>query len=79
MPPFIVDASQCAGCRTCQLRCSLRWEKAFIPAKALITIQRLVGQEHEFDISFSDECDSCGICVKYCPYGALTHESREDI
>lgn len=73
--PIIVDYTHCAGCRTCQLRCSLRWEGAFVPAKALVTIRRLVGEDYEFDISFSDKCDYCGICAKYCPYGALTRGS----
>ncbi|MFC2006059.1 4Fe-4S binding protein [Chloroflexota bacterium] len=47
-----------------------------MPAKALVTIRRLVGQDHEFDISFSTECDHCGICVKYCFYGALKRERK---
>jgi NAD-dependent dihydropyrimidine dehydrogenase PreA subunit len=77
--PILVDPSKCAGCRTCQLRCSLRWEGAFIPAKAKIQVTRLVGHgECEFDLSFSDECDTCGICAKYCPYGALTRGRKED-
>ncbi len=71
--PLIVDLGKCAGCRTCELRCSLRWEGAFIPAKARVAVRRLVGnRDHEFDVFFSDECDYCGICAKYCPYGALT-------
>lgn len=76
--PIIVDLCKCAGCRTCQLRCSLRWEEAFVPAKSMVSIQRLVGKDHEFDISFSDKCDDCGICAKYCPYGALTRGKREE-
>jgi ferredoxin len=76
--PIIVDLSKCAGCRTCQLRCSLRWEEAFVPAKSLVAIKRLVGEDHEYDISFSDKCDDCGICAKYCPYGALTRGNREE-
>ena len=71
--PIIVDLARCAGCHTCELRCSLRWEGAFVPARAKVSIRRLVGnKDHEFDISFSDECDLCGICARYCPYGALT-------
>jgi len=78
--PIIVDLSKCAGCRTCQLRCSLRWEGAFVPAKAKVTIMRLVGNKnHEFDISFSDQCDFCGICAKYCPYAALTRGRKEEV
>jgi ferredoxin len=60
------------------MRCSLRWEGAFVPAKAKIQIKRLVrNRDFEFDITFSDECDGCGICVKYCPYGALTRNRKE--
>jgi NADPH-dependent glutamate synthase beta subunit-like oxidoreductase len=71
--PIVVDLKKCTGCRTCELRCSFRWEGSFIPAKSRVTILRLVAnKDHEFDISFSDECDYCGICAKYCPYGALT-------
>ena len=77
--PILVDPSKCAGCRTCQLRCSLRWEGAFVPAKAKIQVSRLVGHsEYEFDLTFSDECDACGICAKYCPYGALTRGQKEN-
>jgi NADPH-dependent glutamate synthase beta subunit-like oxidoreductase len=77
--PIQVDLTRCAGCRTCQLRCSLRWEGAFVPAKAKIQIARLVGyQDFEFDVTFSDECDGCGICAKYCPYGALIRNRKED-
>jgi formate dehydrogenase beta subunit len=76
--PIQVDLTRCAGCRTCQMRCSLRWEGAFVPAKAKIQIKRLVmNRDFEFDITFSDECDGCGICVKYCPYGALTRNRKE--
>ena len=78
--PIIVDLSKCAGCRTCELRCSLRWEGAFVPAKAKLRITRLVGnRDHEFDISFSSECDCCGICAKYCPYVALTRGSNAEV
>ena len=77
--PIVVDPALCAGCRTCQIRCSLRWEGAFIPAKARIRIIRLVNNRHrEFDIVFEDDCDNCGLCAKYCPYGALTRGTIEE-
>jgi len=78
--PILVDLNKCAGCRTCQLRCSLRWEGAFVPAKAKVAVLRLVGnKDHDFDVSLSDECDYCGICAKYCPYEALTRGRKEEI
>ena len=75
-PPIKVDASKCTGCLICELRCSLRFEKAFNPSKAQIRIRRLVGADNEYEISFTDECDNCGICARYCPYGALIQEKK---
>ena len=73
-PPISVDASKCAGCLICELRCSLRFEKAFNPARAAIMIRRRVQSVNEYEISFSDRCDNCGICARYCSYGALSQE-----
>ena len=70
-PPVLADPARCVGCLTCELRCSLRFEKAFNPALAAIRIRRLVGQDREYDIEFTERCDNCGICARYCPYGAL--------
>ena len=74
--PISADASRCAGCQICALRCSLRFEKAFNPAMAAITVSRLVGEAHEYAIAFGPACDNCGICARYCAYGALTQEGR---
>lgn len=76
-PPIRVDAARCTGCLICELRCSLRFEKAFSPAKAAIRVRRLVGAEDEYQISFTERCDNCGICARYCPYGALVQEKRQ--
>ncbi|MDY6918375.1 MAG: 4Fe-4S binding protein [Chloroflexota bacterium] len=56
----------------------MRFEKAFNPSKARIRVRRLVGADTEYEISFTGECDNCGICARYCPYGALVQESRGD-
>lgn len=66
------DASKCAGCMTCMLRCSFRLNGTFNLANARIQVKRLVNHPNEFEITFTDECDTCDICVRYCPYGALT-------
>ena len=76
-PPISVFMERCAGCLICELRCSLRLEKAFNPAKARIKIRRLAGADTEYSISFTDECDNCGICVRHCPYGVLLQEKRK--
>jgi ferredoxin len=68
------DASKCAGCMTCVLRCSFRIDGTFNLAASRIQIKRLINRANEFEITFTDECDSCGICARYCPYGALTRQ-----
>lgn len=75
-PPISADASKCVGCLICELRCSLRFEKAFNPARAAIEIRRQVQSANEYTISFNDSCDNCGICVRYCSYGALSQEEK---
>jgi NAD-dependent dihydropyrimidine dehydrogenase PreA subunit len=67
---ILVHPEKCVECSICQLRCSFRFTKTFNPARAAIVIRKLDGQLGA-DISFTEECDSCGICARYCPYGAL--------
>lgn len=73
---IILNEANCTGCLICELRCSFRFEKEFNPAKAAIRIKRLVGAENEYEISFTGKCDNCGICVRHCPYDALSQEER---
>lgn len=70
----VCDVSKCSGCMTCMLRCSLRDRGVFNLANSKIQVRRLIGSANEFEVIFTDECDACGICVRYCPYGALTRE-----
>jgi ferredoxin len=78
-PPFKVDAKKCTGCLICELRCSLRFERAFNPAQAQIKIRRLIESRREYEISFANGCDRCGICARYCSYGALSQTKvKED-
>ncbi|MFC1976820.1 4Fe-4S binding protein [Chloroflexota bacterium] len=73
--PITVHSSQCTGCLMCELRCSFRFEQAFNPSKARIKVLRASNGEG-FDISFTDECDNCGLCARLCPYDALIQESK---
>jgi len=77
--PIIADPTRCNGCLTCELRCSMAHGKSFNPLKARIKIRRLIEADNEFSISFTDECDNCGICARYCPYGALIRGRQEMI
>lgn len=75
--PIKVDLSKCTGCLICELRCSFRFEQAFNPARAAIKILRVNNNGNEFNILFTDKCDNCGICARFCPYGALTQEKEK--
>lgn len=77
VPPIKVNAEKCVGCLSCELRCSFRRVKAFSPADSDIRIKRLVGAKVEYQISFTENCDACGICVLHCTYGALTQDKSE--
>ena len=76
---IVADDERCNGCLICQLRCSFRFEKAFNLGKSAIRIDRFVKGGIDYQITFSDHCDVCGICARYCPYSALRwiSESRE--
>lgn len=70
--PIIIDMKKCNGCMTCAMRCCLRVDKFFDPLKARIKIQKVGKPETDYTVILTDECDDCGICVRYCPYWALT-------
>lgn len=71
-PRIVADAARCTGCLVCQLRCSLRFEKAFVPAKARLAVEPSPEPGCRYRIHFLEGCDGCGACASYCPYGALT-------
>ena len=60
----------CSGCLMCQLACSCAWARAYNPAQSRILIEE-VDDISPFRIAFTDECNDCGLCVRYCYYGAL--------
>jgi carbon-monoxide dehydrogenase iron sulfur subunit len=72
-------SDRCTGCMSCQLACSFTRYGEFRPSKARIRLSRLGGQER-YTISFSADCRACGVCARYCPYGALevTRGGRKD-
>ena len=75
---IVADPSKCTGCIICLLRCSLKFEKAFNPAHSAIIIRRSTAADREYEISFTDLCDGCGICARYCPYSALSIADKEE-
>jgi ferredoxin len=64
-----VYPEKCSGCLSCQLACSLAYDKILCPLKARIIINWIGDVERT--ISFTDLCNNCGICVQYCNFGAL--------
>ena len=69
--PIKVEPEKCAGCRSCQVRCSIINLGEFNPFKSNITITR----EHATrttGLEFSDECKNCGQCIAVCNYGTLS-------
>lgn len=66
---------KCSGCSACQLACSLLFTGTFNPLKAYIKINWPGDLDRH--IEFTDECTSCGACIKYCNYGALELEEAK--
>jgi ferredoxin len=45
-------------------------------SSAMVQIKRLYNESSEFEVVFKDGCDACGICVAFCPYGALYRQEK---
>ena len=77
-PVIVVDQTKCRRCLICQLVCSLRYHQALNPAKARIQIGLPARNVDECttEITFTDECNDCGLCAVYCVYGALKRQKK---
>lgn len=74
--PITIEPVNCVGCLICVMRCALRFDEAFGPAEAKINIIPYAdGRLNQ--ISFTDECDTCGICARYCPHNALYRGEKQ--
>ncbi|WP_028315306.1 4Fe-4S binding protein [Desulfatibacillum aliphaticivorans] len=69
-----IDAASCTGCMKCGLACSELYHRAFNPLLARIQV---IVKGEEAEISFTQECTECGVCVDQCFYGALSKTPRE--
>ncbi len=74
--PIRVNSSQCTGCLICEMRCSFRFERAFNPSQAAIKVLRTGDSASEYNVLLTEKCDNCGICARFCPYGALIQEGK---
>lgn len=68
---IIVHPENCVRCYRCELECSFSKTRVFNPEEAFIKID-WDWLNDEPRISFTDDCDGCGLCAKSCIYGALT-------
>ncbi|MFC1858872.1 4Fe-4S binding protein [Thermodesulfobacteriota bacterium] len=75
----IIHTENCAGCLSCQLICSLTYQKEFNPAKAFIQVQYLGRTGNDNLVKFTDDCNECGLCAKYCYFNALTLKEKEEV
>lgn len=72
---LIINASQCRGCRSCQLACSFVKTQEFNPAKSMIRMERKVQTGQAAPMILPLGCDLCNgnpACLKACTYGAIT-------
>ena len=75
--PITIDAENCVGCMTCVMRCAIKYGDAFSPARSKVSVIPIT--EEVNIINFSDECDTCGICARYCPHDALYRGERRPV
>jgi ferredoxin len=73
---IMLHPENCVWCEMCQLQCSFSKTGTFNPAKARIKILRS-WEDDDPRISFTNDCDQCGICAKFCVYGALEIKREE--
>lgn len=72
--------AQCAGCLRCMLACSFftSGKQAFNPALSKIQVEPGSG-DGKLKIVFLEGCNNCGICTRYCEFGALNiHGGKTD-
>lgn len=74
---LLLEPEKCRGCFICQLVCSLRLEGAFAPARAALVITE--EPEGGLKITITERCDNCGLCARYCPFGAITRGCRQGL
>ncbi len=68
---ILTKPEKCAGCWRCQLTCSWNFLGRFSPLEAWIKVQR-TGSGYDYQISFTEDCTNCGLCVESCSFGALS-------
>lgn len=65
---IVIHPQLCTGCLRCALICSHRFHRIFEPSRARISVRF---EDTDADLTFREECTSCGVCADECLYGAL--------
>jgi Fe-S-cluster-containing dehydrogenase component len=68
-----VKEDRCAGCRTCQVVCSLENFNEVNPSKAALGIEGQFPEPGGYSIR---SCDQCGDCAEICPSEAIYLEDE---
>ena len=66
---IIYSQAACTSCYRCALTCSNAYEKGFQPSRARI---RVSARHRVFSVTFTDNCNQCGLCADACLFGALS-------
>ena len=73
--PIVVDGTKCTVCMVCQMICSFKFTgNAFNLFEAAIKLKRT--EQGTCEIEFTEKCDHCGLCSRYCSYEALSRGAR---
>lgn len=64
-----VNEEYCVGCLRCELICSHFYSEKYNPLKAWITIMPTA--DYKYNIDFTEDCTSCGLCAENCAFAAL--------
>ena len=68
--PIGVDGENCTVCMVCQMICAFKFTgNSFNALESAIELKRTPLGTCE--ATFTDQCDNCGLCARYCAYGAL--------
>ncbi|OIN94944.1 MAG: hypothetical protein AUJ48_04180 [Deltaproteobacteria bacterium CG1_02_45_11] len=69
--PIEANGANCTVCLVCQMVCAFKFTgNSFNVSEAAIKLKRTA--QGTCDAEFTDKCDDCGLCVRYCSYEALT-------